>query len=250
MPSGESMGASPVIAATSARPGNAIRFRLALLTFLVPAKRPAKAATKKATAKKGPSKTAKPTPARKPAPAKTAPPAAALRRGLSSVATEDATPAPAKKAAVRRPTDAPPVQKTRVVVPLEIYEGHKDAIKAPFKSHAMKWNFLGEGKGLYKRPDGGIHCFVHFKDDGVHYSIWGDDRPGVQGVLATWRKILGETAWAQATTTGDQAVAAEKQEQVSEAMKLWKLAEPQRRPGEPDFFFDKRLAEWQAKKPA
>lgn len=133
---------------------------------------------------------------------------------------------------------------------MDIYEAHKDAMKAPFKEHALKWNFLGEGKGLYKRPDGGVHCFTQFKDDGVHYSIWGDDKKAVGEILATWRLVLGEEGWARATASGEQAAVAEQAQQESEALKLWKMAEPQRRAGEPDLFFNKRLAEWQAKKPA
>lgn len=155
----------------------------------------------------------------------------------------------AAKPPARRAPGAPPVHKTRVVIPMDLYEPHKDVIKAPFKEHEMKWNFLGEGKGLYKRADNGVHCFVQFKDDGVHYSIWGDDTPRVEGILGAWRVFLGEEGWAKATASGEQAAASEKQEAESEAMRLWRLAEPQPRPGEPELFLKKRLAEWQAKKP-
>lgn len=163
---------------------------------------------------------------------------------------KSAAPEPAKKPVTRRAPGAPSIQKTRVVVPMDVYEANKDTIKAPFKEHEMKWNFLGEGKGLYKRPDNGIHCFVQFKDDGVHYSIWGDDEPRVQKVLGAWRALLGEEGWKKATTSGEEAGAAEAKQAESEAMRLWKLAEPQARPGEPEFFLKKRIAEWQAKRPA
>lgn len=190
----------------------------------------AKAATKPATPKKA-------------APAKKAEPAKKSARAPGKVPGK----VPAKKAAAAPRT---PVQKTRVVIPMDFYEPHKDDIKAPFKEHTLKWNFLGEGKGLYKREDSGVHCFTQFKDDGVHYSIWGADKATCEKILGAWRKLLGEEMWVRATTSGEAAVAAEQAQQESEALKLWKLAQPQRRPGEPDLFYNKRLAEWQAKKPA
>lgn len=156
---------------------------------------------------------------------------------------------PAKKPAARRPPGSPPVEKTRVVIAMDVYEPNKDAIKAPFKEHGLKWNFLGEGKGLYKMPDGGVHCFTQFKDDGVHYSVWGENVAVKTAILDRWRGILGEEGWTKATTTGEAATAAEQAQAESEAMRLWKLAEPQPRPGEPEFFLKKRVAEWQAKKP-
>lgn len=155
---------------------------------------------------------------------------------------------PAKKAAARRAPDAP-VEKTPVLFPKTLYDANKDAIKAPFKAQGMKWAFLGEGKGLYKRPDGGVHCFVQFQDDGVHYALWGEDKAAVDALLATWRGILGDTGLEKAMTQGVAAEAAEEAKAESEAMKLWRLGEPHPRPGEPDFFFKKRRAEWEAKKP-
>lgn len=165
-------------------------------------------------------------------------------------ATSEKPPKPAKAPAPKRAPGAPAVQKTRVVIPMDVYEAQKDAVKKPFKEHEMKWNFLGEGKGLYKRPDNGVHCFVQFKDDGVHYSIWGDDKPRVESILAIWKAILGEEGWTRATTSGEEATAQEKEAQESDALRLWRMAEPQARPGEPEFFLKKRIADWQAKKPA
>lgn len=142
-----------------------------------------------------------------------------------------------------------PVQKTRIVFPKDHYEPNKDAIKAPFKANGMKWNYLGEGKGLYKREKE-LHCFTQFMDDGVHYSLWGDDKAGVEKILAAWRKLVGEDAFAKFVAQGEKAGKAEEQEKESEAVRLWKLGEPQARPGEPDFFFKKRHDEWLAKRPA
>ena len=202
--------------------------------------------------------------ARKPSPAKSRPTKKAAPKrsapkkapaGKLTIAKKPA-PKPAKAAGPKKaPAKAPAaprtlVEKTRVVIGMDFYEPHKDAIKAPFKEHALKWNFLGEGKGLYKRADGGVHCFTQFKDDGVHYSLWGADKAACEKILAAWRKLLGDEMWAKATATGEEAVAAEKAQEESEATRLWKLAEPQRRPGEPDLFYQKRLAEWQAKRPA
>lgn len=194
-------------------------------------------AARKPTKKAAPKKRAAER-ARKAAPAKRPRPA----RGSSAPAT------PAKSARPSTKTREP-VSKTRVVVPMDFYEPNKDAVKAPFKEHMLKWNFLGEGKGLYKREDGGVHCFTQFKDDGVHYSVWGADKAVCERILAAWRKLLGEEMWTKATTSGEKAVAEEKAQEESEALKLWKLAQPQRRPGEPDLFYQKRLTEWEAKRP-
>ena len=195
-----------------------------------PAKKAAKAAARKATAKQpaaeSPVKKAAKPPARK---------AAAPADGPKPKA-----PAPAEK--------RPPVHKERVVFPKDVYEPQKDAIKAPFKEHGLKWNYLGEGKGLYKRD--GLHVFAQFLDDGTHYSLWGEDQAAVKAILAAWEKLLGRSFLQEAAAAGEAAAQAEEAEKESEAVRLWKLQEPQRRPGEPDFFFTKRVAEWQAKKPA
>lgn len=160
-----------------------------------------------------------------------------------------APPASAKKPAPKRDPSKGPVVKTRVVVPMDVYDAQKEAVKAPFREHEMKWNFLGEGRGLYKRLDNGVHCFVQFKDDGVHYSVWGDDAKRRDAILAAWRKILGEAGWTKATASGEAAVQAEAAQVESEALKLWRMQEPQPRAGEPEFFLKKRRDEWLAKRP-
>lgn len=195
----------------------------------------AKDATPKKAAKKTTSKTA----AKPDAPAKP----------KRSPAAPDAAPA-VKPARAPKADAAPraPVEKVRVVIPMAVYDPRKDEIKAPIKAAALKWNFLGEGKGLYKRD--GLHVFTQFMDDGVHYSVWGDDKPAVKALLDAWRAMLGDSVFQQAQAAGEAAVKAEAQEKESEALRLWKLQEPQRRPGEPDFFFKKRVDEWAAKKPA
>lgn len=161
-----------------------------------------------------------------------------------------------KKTAGKAPAKKPKVAakrverivKTRVVFPRAWYEEHKDEIKAPFKLHDMKWNYLGEGKGLYKREKE-VHCFAQFDDAGTHYSIWGDDKKACDEILKAWRTLAGEQLYAQFLAAGVEATASEAQEKESEAMRLWKLQEPQPRPGEPDFFLKKRIAEWEARKP-
>lgn len=212
-------------------------------------KKAAKRATPGAATKAaGPSKRAKPRKAVAPAaPAARQRPAKAAKPAAKKADAKE--PAP-KKAPARRPPGSPPIERKRVVVAMDVYEPNKDAVKAPLKEAGLKWNFLGEGKGLYKREDGGVHCFTQFKDDGVHYSLWGSDTKARDAILAAWRKLLGEERWRVATAAGEQAVAAEKAEQETEAVRLWRMAEPQRRPGEPDLFFQKRMAEWQAKRPA
>lgn len=185
----------------------------------------------------------------KPTPAKRTRKKAAAPAPIEAAAAPPADDAPPPKKAPRRPTGAPPVEKLRVVVPMDVYEPNKDAIKAPLKEHGLKWNFLGAGKGLYKRPDGGVHCFTQFQDDGVHYSVWGDDAAAKEEILGAWRGLLGEDAWTRATAQGEKASVAEAQHAESEAMRLWRMAKPQARPGEPEFFLKKRIAEWQAKRP-
>jgi hypothetical protein len=208
------------------------------------AERPAakKPATKKAASKKAAA------PKKEPAKKAAAPAKAAKEKPARRDRSEPGERGP-RRAAARRDPSLGPVQRTRVVIPMAFYEPNKDAIKAPLKEHGMKWTFLGEGKGLYKREKD-IHCFTQFKDDGVHYSLWGDDKQGVSEVLAAWRALAGDALWAAWTSAGESAQQAEQQEKESEAMRLWKLGEPQRRPGEPDFFFQKRVAEWKAKRPA
>ena len=185
-----------------------------------------KAPAKKAAPKKEPAPKPAPkkaaAPAKKPAPAKPKPKAPAEKRG--------------------------PIQKTRVVFPKDFYEPNKDEIKAPFKAHGLKWSYLGEGKGLYKREKE-VHCFAQFLDDGTHYSLWGDDKKTVNEILGAWRVLAGEAQWARFTAAGESATRAEAQAQESEAVRLWRLQEPQPRPGEPDLFFQKRRGEWLAKKP-
>lgn len=203
-----------------------------------PATKPTAAAKKAA-----PRKAAAKTPTTKKAAAGVAPVETPSKMGAQPVEK------PAKRPA-RRPPGAPPVQKTRVVIPMDVYEPNKDAIKAPLKENGLKWNFLGEGKGLYKMPDGGVHCFTQFRDDGVHYSVWGENETAKKAILAAWRGILGDAGWAKATASGEKATQAEQAQAESEAMRLWKMAEPQPRPGEPEFFFKKRIAEWEAKKPS
>lgn len=180
----------------------------------------------------------------KDAPAKKAAKKASVKKAAKAPKEK---PAP-EKAAKPKATSKAPVHKERVVFPKDVYEPNKDAIKAPFKEHALKWNYLGEGKGLYKRD--GLHVFAQFLDDGTHYSLWGDDQPAVKAILAAWEKLLGRSFVQEAQAAGEAAAKAEEKEKESEAMRLWKLQEPQRRPGEPDFFFTKRVAEWQAKKPS
>lgn len=179
-------------------------------------------------------------------------------------AAKKAADAPTKKASAKKPAapkearagSAPPaararpepVHKENVVVPKDLYEAQKDALKAPFKEHGLKWQFLGEGKGRYHKE--GVNVFVQFQDDGVHYALWGADQATVDAILATWRGILGTTGLAKAEAAGAEAVAAQEAKAESDALRLWRLQEPQRRPGEPDFFYKKRHAEWEAKRPA
>lgn len=218
-----------------------------------PTKKAAKPAAKKAAAKKAPAKTAAPrkAPAKKvikKAAPKEAPPRKAPAKAEAAAQSAPAQEAPAKPrkaAASKQPRT--PVEKVRVVVPMDVYEPRKDEIKAPLRQHELKWQYLGEGKGRYHKE--GVNLFVQFLDDGVHYSIWGDDKATVKAVVDAWRALLGESVFAQAAAQGEAAARKEEAEKESDALSLWKLGEPQRREGEPDFFFKKRFAEWEAKRP-
>lgn len=148
----------------------------------------------------------------------------------------------------KKPARKGPVEKTRIVFPKDVYEPRKEEIKAPLKQQGLKWQYLGEGKGRYHKE--GVNLFAQFLDDGTHYSIWGDDKATIDALAAAWKGMLGEAAWAAATTAGTKAVEKEKEAETSEAMNIWKLGEPQRRPGEPETFFARRRAEWEARRPA
>lgn len=191
---------------------------------------------------------------------------------------EDAAPTPAKnKAAAKRPrakkTAAPPratddadvpaaapkaapsekpagTGKQDVVFPKAFYDERKDEIKAPFKQHKLKWQYMGEGRGRYHKE--GVSVFVLFADEKVHYSISGADRTTIDAMLAAWKEQLGADVLQEARASGEVAAAekAKEPEPESEEMRLWRLQEPQRRPGEPDFFLRKRTEEWQARRPA
>lgn len=193
---------------------------------------------------KGPAKRADPTKAsaRRATAKEPAPKPASANRVQKAAAAKDAKPS--------KPASSPrtPVEKTRVVFPKDVYEPRKDEIKAPFKAAGLKWNYLGEGKGLYKKE--GVNVFAHFLDDGTHYSLWGDDKATVTEILAKWETLLGRSFIQEAKAAGEAAKKAEASAQESEALRAWKLQEPQRRPGEPDLFFKKRTDEWLAKKPA
>lgn len=153
----------------------------------------------------------------------------------------------AAKKAARRPADAPPVAKRLVAFPKEAYEARKDEVKAPLKEHGLKWQYLGEGQGRYHKE--GVNVFVRFKDDSVHYALWGEDAATLDAILAAWRTAFGVEATAEAPKDPAPVAAAAPAEE-SEALRLWRIQEPQRRPGEPDLFFAKRTDEWRARRPA
>lgn len=186
-------------------------------------------------------KTSKPTKRAKPK--ASAPVVVTKRRKPAPPAKPAARPA-AKKPAARRA----PVERTRVVFPKDFYEARKEEIKAPLKERGLKWQYLGEGKGRYFKD--GVNLFAQFLDDGTHYSLWGDDKKSVEALKDAWRKLLGEAMWAAATSRGEQAVQKEKEEKLSEEMRIWLVGEPQPRPGEPELFYRKRREEWERRKPS
>lgn len=137
--------------------------------------------------------------------------------------------------------------KTHVVFPMEVYNARKDEIKAPFKKHGLKWKFLGEGKGRYLKE--GVDVFVQFGDEGAHYALSGSDRGTLDAILAVWKEGFGASFLEEAEAAGDEAAQAQDAVALSEEMRIWQLGEPQRRAGEPDYFFQRRTEEWRARKP-
>lgn len=161
---------------------------------------------------------------------------------------EPAPPAGKKPAAKPAAPRRPPVERTRIVFPKELYEARKEEVKAPLKERGLKWQYLGEGKGRYHAD--GVNLFAQFLDDGTHYSLWGDDKATVEALKDAWRKLLGDEGWAKATSRGEEATRKEKEEQLSEEIRIWLVGEPQRRPGEPELFYRKRREAWEARKPS
>lgn len=163
---------------------------------------------------------------------------------------------PSRKAAAKAPKAAPPEPegapakggRTNVVFPMDVYQERKDEIKAPFKEHGLKWKFLGEGKGRYVKE--GVDVFVQFGEDGAHYALSGTDRATIDAILAVWKEGFGARFLEEAEAAGEVAAEAQVAEALSEEMRIWKLGEPQRRAGEPDYFFKRRTEEWLARKPA
>lgn len=173
----------------------------------------------------------------------------ATRKKEDEAAPEPApaeVPTPAPKAA--KPDASAKGGKTHVVFPTEVYNARKDEIKAPFKKHGLKWKFLGEGKGRYLKE--GVDVFVQFQDEGAHYALSGSDRETLDAILAVWKEGFGASFLEEAEAAGDQAADAQVAEALSEEMRIWRLGEPQRRAGEPDYFFKRRTEEWLARKPS
>lgn len=191
---------------------------------------------------------------KKAAPKKEAAPKEPAKKAAKASAAKKAAPKPeAPEPDKPRATPAGPQIPARTfVIPHDAYEAHKDEIKAPMKAADMKWSYLGEDaegkRGIYRNE--AINVFAHFKDDGVHYTVRGKDHAAADAVVEAWRKVLGAKLMGEAIATGAVAAAQEAAKEESEATRLWRLQEPQRRAGEPDFFYQKRLAEWEAQKPS
>ncbi|MHB8585972.1 MAG: hypothetical protein ACYDDF_09105 [Thermoplasmatota archaeon] len=137
--------------------------------------------------------------------------------------------------------------KTSVVFSRSLYETHKEELKEPLRGHDLKWQYLGPGKGRYHKE--GVHMFVQFLDDGVHYSVWGADATTIRAILGAWKATLGEQAWKTASVAAEAAEEHAVEEQVSEALRAWQFGEPQKQPGEPESFYQLRRKAWLARKP-
>jgi hypothetical protein len=152
-----------------------------------------------------------------------------------------------REGAPSKPAKAEPFVKMTVVIPRAVYESNKDAIKEPLKTHGLKWQYLGEGRGRYAKPGAGI--FVHFKDDGTHYTMSGEDAATLSAIRDAWAALLGPDAFAAAAKQGAEAAQATGLEEDSEATLAWRIGEPQRQRGEPDSYYKLRHDAWLAKRP-
>lgn len=123
---------------------------------------------------------------------------------------------------------------------MSTYEPNKDAIKKPFKDLGMKWQFLGEGRGRYATK--GVQAFVQFAEAGADFTVWGEDAKKVKKILDAWEPFRSKEFTKE-------VLSAEKDLALEEAVRTWELSRPTRQPGEPETFFARRLAEWEARDP-
>ena len=184
---------------------------------------PAKKATRKRAAKAAD------------APAKRARPKAAPAGPATDVVADAPGGAPAAPAAAPKAAPRFPGPVVRLLFPYDAYDRHKDAIKAQMKDAGLRFQFLGRGQGRYHSDEANV--FARFGDDVVDYTLRGDAAL-VERLAASWRELGARDFTEEA-----------KAEEEAAEVKAWRLEMPLRRPGEPESFFKKRLAEWEARKP-
>lgn len=120
------------------------------------------------------------------------------------------------------------------------YEPNKDAIKKPLKDLGMKWQFLGEGRGRYATK--GAQAFVQFAEAGADFTVWGEDAKKVKKILDAWEPFRSKEFTKEVLSAeGDLA--------LEEAVRTWNLSKPSRQSGEPETFFARRIAAWEASDP-
>lgn len=157
-------------------------------------------------------------------------------------ATADATGAKrAKVGKARAPKEAKPKGPKypgpvlRLLLPMSAYSANKDAIKAALKEEAMSFQHLGRGQGRYYNET--VQVFAKWGDRDADYTLRGD--------AVVVEKLAGILKGMGATDFTEEAKAQEEAAEVT----AWKLEKPAPRPGEPEFFLKKRLAEWEARDP-
>lgn len=123
----------------------------------------------------------------------------------------------------------------RLLLPMAAYSEHKEAIKAALKEEGLGFQHLGRGQGRYFNDK--VSVFAKWGDRDADYTVRGD--AAVVEKLAATLKRVGATDYTEET----------KAEEEAENVKAWKLEKPAPRPGEPEFFYKKRLAEWEARDP-
>lgn len=161
------------------------------------------------------------------------------------ILTRTAKAPPKAKAEAKTPKEKPapkpkgpkyPGPVVRLLFPNAVYVEHKDRVKEEIKDEGLGFQFLGRGQGRYF--DDKVSIFAKWGEEAADFTLRGDAKV-VEKLAASWRALGAH----------DYTEEAKAEEEAAE-VRAWKLEKPVQRAGEPEFFFKKRLAEWEAQRPA
>lgn len=134
----------------------------------------------------------------------------------------------------------------RIRFEMSVYSSNKDAIKAPIKDQDLTWQFLGREqgntKGRYSGDD--VSVFALYTDEHAEFTISGTDDEAIDAILAGWDEFPHDEV-----EIDEEDVLTPADEEEKLAVQVWRFKKPTRRPGEPEHFFEKRLADWKADDP-